>query len=104
MSDDRFQRGIDALSGTLQHMALHRAVIDRKPFPETEIAGWFKNEPSGPQFWTGPPTEGMQPLFYEPARDGQEPVAWRDKNSRMITSNPEMYRDDFQWRPLYLAR
>lgn len=83
--------------------ALQRATIDTKKLPETEIACWFFNLRDGPQFYFGsPPKPGMQPLYFEPAREGQEPVAWL--GDRMITQDRSMYRADIEWKPLYLAR
>lgn len=85
--------------------ALKGATLDTKKLHETEIAGWFFNLRDGPQFWLGtPPQPGMQPLYFDPAREGQEPVAWREAGGRMITQDRSMYRADIEWKPLYLAR
>lgn len=92
------QDEVDQISDTLK-----RVTTSRRKLPETLIAGWFFNEPDGPQFWLGsPPHMGMQPLYYDPARDGQEPVAWRA--GEHITQDLSLYRTDIDWRPLYLAR
>lgn len=85
---------------------LKRAVYRAEMLPETPVAAWFINRPGGsPEFWLGtPPMPGMQPLYYEPAREGQHPVAWRASNSQLITADPDAYRQDMVWKPLYLAR
>lgn len=94
------EKEIDALSDGLK-----RAAIAAVRLPESEIAAWFINYSDGPQFWLGtPPRPGMQPLFYQPVTDEQIPVAWRDCGSRLITQDRSMYRDDLEWKPLYLAR
>ena len=95
------QTEIDALSDGLK-----RAAIIGPKLPEVEIAAWFMNLPDGPQFWLGEPKSGsgLQPLYYQPSRVGQEPVAWRMVNGWIITQDRSVYREDIIWQPLYLAR
>ncbi len=95
------QHEIDQMSDVMKHLALRANKL-----PECEIACWFINESDGPQFFSGtPPIIGMQPLYFAPAKEGQQPVAWRAKNIYdFVTQDRAMYRADIEWQPLYLAR
>lgn len=89
---------------------MKRAAIISTKLPETEIAAWFFNASDGPQFFVGEPRAALspsyklQPLFYSPRWEGQKPVAWRIAPGDLITPDRSLYRDDIDWRPLYLAR
>jgi hypothetical protein len=75
-----------------------------KELPEVEVAALFVNERDGPQFFVGERGRA-QPLYFTPAREGQEPVAWMaPAEGRIITQDRSLYRDDVEWVPLYLAR
>jgi hypothetical protein len=101
MTDDP-RDDMDKLSDLLKSSTL-RTIVRGYQLPEFEIAALFVNERDGPQFFTGERGRA-QPLYSTPAREGQEPVAWRQIDGRMITQDRSMYREDIQWAPLYLAR
>lgn len=95
---DQFE--IDAMSN-----ALKRAAIYANRLPEIEIAAWYVNTSSGPEFWLGnKPIIGMSPLFYTPAYSGQEPSAWKDRDGMLITRDTYIYNQQITWVPLYTAR
>lgn len=101
MTDPR--DNMDRISDLLKASTL-RSHATSKHLPEVEIAALFINDRDGPQFFTGERGRA-QPLYYTPACDGQEPVAWiAPKEHRMITQDRSLYRDDIEWVPLYLAR
>jgi len=81
-----------------------RLHVRGKQLPESEVAALFVNERDGPQFFTGGASRA-QPLYFTPAHEGQQPVAWMaPKMQRMITQDRSTYRGDIEWVPLYLAR
>jgi hypothetical protein len=99
-------RGAALLKKIQLERALRRAGMEGRLLPTLDIAGWFVNTSTGPEFWVGtPPQPGMQPLFLTPAYPGQEPCAFKATGyGGLITQDRLAYRDDIKWTPLYLAR